>query len=301
MLFPKFVHSRIKSGETMKRLIVNADDLGADSGRNAGIFEAIDAGAVTSVSILPNGPALEDALLRMRSLDPDSISFGIHLNLSEGIPLSSGLHRLTGSDGCFLGKHAAQHLLVRTGDAELEDEIRKELNAQISRLLDEGIRLDHADGHQHVHILPAVVRIAIAVAKSYGIRWIRIPEEDADQLGDLPENELDEALFFCAHAEAARPQFRQSDFLIPDNFRGLYFKGRLPDSLWTEFLEGIPHGITELMVHPGRMDASGASGPFSRFSTLDREKELQVLTDGRFRQALLKAGVEHTQFPMAAI
>ena len=54
----------------MKRLIVNADDLGADEARNRGIFEAIDAGVVTSVSLLANGPSFEDAARRIRNLDP---------------------------------------------------------------------------------------------------------------------------------------------------------------------------------------------------------------------------------------
>jgi predicted glycoside hydrolase/deacetylase ChbG (UPF0249 family) len=285
----------------MKRLIVNADDLGADVGRNAGIFEAIEAGAVTSVSILSNSPALEDVLLRMRSLDSGSISLGVHFNLSEGSPVSSGLKRLTGPDGCFRGKRATQHLLVRHGDPEMETEIRMELEAQIGMLLDAGIQLDHLDGHQHVHILPAVIRTAIAAAKSHAIPWIRIPEEQPIHLGDLPDNEAEEALFFCAHAAAARPLFRESGVLIPDHFRGLYLKGRLPDSHWMEFLKGIPQGITELMVHPGRVSASFASNPFSRFSTRDREKELQALTDEGFRRSLLAAGVELTRFPQALI
>ena len=51
----------------MRRLIINADDLGADEARNEGIFEAIEAGVVTSASLLPNGPALGHALERIRS------------------------------------------------------------------------------------------------------------------------------------------------------------------------------------------------------------------------------------------
>jgi hypothetical protein len=88
----------------MRQLIVNADDLGADEARNAGIFEAIRGGSVTSVSILANGPALEDALQEIRSLREKKISWGIHLNLSEGTPRLAGLRRLTGPEGCFLGK-----------------------------------------------------------------------------------------------------------------------------------------------------------------------------------------------------
>jgi predicted glycoside hydrolase/deacetylase ChbG (UPF0249 family) len=285
----------------MKRLIVNADDAGADIGRNAGIFEAIEAGVVTSISILANSPALEDALLRIHSLDSNTISVGVHCNLSEGRPVTSGLKRLTGSDGCFLGKAAAQQLLLRSDDSEMENEIRNEMDAQITRLLDAGISLDHLDGHQHIHVLPAVIRSTVAVAKSRDIPWIRIPEEHASHISDLPDNEVKEALFFCTHAEAARPLFRESGFLIPDHFRGLYLKGRLPHSHWMEFLTGIPKGITELMVHPGRVSESFASNPFSRFSTRDREKELQALADERFRRALLEAGVELTRFPQALI
>jgi predicted glycoside hydrolase/deacetylase ChbG (UPF0249 family) len=281
----------------MKRLIVNADDLGADMGRNAGIFEAIEAGVVTSVSILANSPALADALHRIRSLDSNAISLGVHCNLSQGNPVTSGLKRLTGPNGCFRGKKATQQLLVGSADPEIEDEIRTELEAQIAKLLDAGIQLDHLDGHQHIHILPAVIRTAVAVAKLHGIPWIRIPEEHASQLGDMPDDEVDEARFFCTHAEAARPLFRESGFLIPDNFSGLYFKGRLPDSNWVGFLQKIPPGITELMVHPGRVSQNSAANPLSSFSTQDREKELQALADGRFGRALLEAGVGLTRFP----
>ena len=88
----------------MKRLIINADDLGADEARNAGIFEGIQAGTVTSVSILPNGPALQDALNRIHSGSFRNVSWGVHLNLSEGKPVSTGISLLLGPDGMFQGK-----------------------------------------------------------------------------------------------------------------------------------------------------------------------------------------------------
>ena len=57
----------------MKRLIVNADDLGADEARNRGIFEAIDAEVLTSVSLLVNGPGVEEPQ-KNRNLDSRRIS-----------------------------------------------------------------------------------------------------------------------------------------------------------------------------------------------------------------------------------
>jgi chitin disaccharide deacetylase len=283
----------------MKRLIVNADDLGADEARNVGIFEAIDSGIITGVSILPNGPATAEAVRRIRAGNFSNISLGVHFNLSEGRPLSSGLRLLTASDGNFPGKKPAQRLLARQEDAQLENEIRRELEAQIAVFENAGIPIDHLDGHQHVHVFPATVRLCSEAAKSHGIRWTRIPDE--------PENEaasdaafpqlLEEARFFSAHAKTARPIFRDLDIHAADHFRGLYFKGKLPDSRWKEFLESIPDGLTELMVHPGHESGNRVSGPFSGFSTSDREKELIALTDGRFRLALLETGIEIMPFP----
>ncbi len=283
----------------MKRLIVNADDIGADEARNSGIFDAIEAGVVTSGSLLPNGPALEDAVHRIQILNPENVSFGIHLNLSEGRPLSPGLRRLTGPDGNFLGKAAARRLLMHRGDPELLKEIREEIATQIKLIQNTGVPIIHMDGHQHVHVFPAVVTLTAEAAQAYEIPWIRIPEESPDDspTGPISSAVRKEGEFFSEHAQAARPLFSAMGISATNHFRGLYMKGNLPDSQWMEFLEAMPQGLTELMVHPGRAAAPGGSGPFFGFSTIEREKELETLMDGRFRTALLKTGVELTPFP----
>ena len=51
---------------------------------------------------------------------------------------------------------------------------------------DAGIQVDHLDGHQHVHILPAVVRAAAEAANAHGIPWVRIPEEPCPDFGSAP-------------------------------------------------------------------------------------------------------------------
>jgi chitin disaccharide deacetylase len=274
----------------MKRLIVNADDLGADESRNAGIFDAIEAGSVTSVSILPNGQALADALRRIRTLNSQSVSFGIHLNLSEGTPVEAGLRRIPGPDGRFRGKSSTQKLLSQCGDSELEREIRRELSAQIKRIQDSGVFVDHVDGHQHVHVLPAAARAAAEAANMHGIPWVRIPEEP------VAPSVTEEETFFSRNAAAARPLYKATGMHTTDSFRGLYLKGALPSECWVDFLESLRPGITELMVHPGRFSGS-AAGPFAGFSTPDRVKELTALTDGRFLGALQKTGVQLIRFP----
>ena len=94
----------------------------------------------------------------------------------------------------------------------------------------------------------------------------------------------------------------QAIILATDHFRGLRLKGHLPASDWIEFLESIPNGLTELMVHPGYALAEESAGnPFSRFSTPAREKELAALTDGHFHAALAKTSVDLIPFPESGI
>ena len=279
----------------VKRLIVNADDLGADESRNAGIFEAVEAGAVTAVSILVNGPAFPDALERIAAEARGGISFGIHLNLTEGKPLVPGPACLTDSGGRFPGKAEAHRRLMIAGDREWEDAIGREFAAQVGALRDAGIPVDHLDGHQHIHIFPAVIEAAVRTAATFGIPWIRLPEEPVPVFTDR-EGPVDtaEARMFSRLASAARSRIRRSGLRTTDHFRGLYLKGRLTPESLEETLSALPSGLAELMVHPGRASAEGGQGPFSSFSNRDRERELEALTGGQFRETLDRHGIRLT-------
>jgi predicted glycoside hydrolase/deacetylase ChbG (UPF0249 family) len=283
----------------VKRLIVNADDLGADEARNAGIFEAIRAGSVTSASILANGPALKGALQVVRSLPQKKVSWGIHLNLSEGTPLSAGLNLLTGKEGSLLGKARTHKLLSNPGKPELEKQVAQEIETQIQVLRKAGVRISHLDGHQHVHVFPAAIRAAVRAARIHRIPWVRIPEDPGPNLGapGIQDSLVAEAQNFSRLGAEARPHLKGSGISTTDNFRGLYLKGKFTFPIMEENLRQLPPGLTELMVHPGRVPSAPIPSPFSAFSNLDREKELETLLDNGFRLALDRNGIELTAFP----
>lgn len=284
----------------MKRLIIHADDLGADEARNAGIIEAIEAGSVTAASILVNGPAFQDCLQRIASMNGRQLSFGVHLNLTEGRPLSPGLETITGADGCFCGKQEGHRRLMNRDDDALQKEIRREFAAQIQALRDAGVRIDHLDGHQHVHVFPAAIDATVRTAKESGIPWMRIPEEPLPTGSMDCNNPLlnDEAERFSRLAAAVRIRFHGSTVKTTDHFRGLYLKERLSLESLERTLQTLPLGLTELMVHPGRAHG-GPVGPFSAFSNREREKELTVLTSGSFHRMLEKYHILLTPFPEA--
>lgn len=283
----------------MKQLIINADDLGCDESRNEGIFEAIHAGTVTSVSVLVNGSGFQDAAERYAMIRGREVSLGIHINLSEGRPLSEDLRLLTDSDGCFLGKTGAHRLLKEDSSAELKAEIRREIKAQIAALSPFKARITHLDGHQHVHVAPAVLPIVLEEAREHHISWIRIPDEPHPSFTSLlVQNDPDEeAAMFSRLGAEARSFATLSGVDSCDHFRGLYLKGKLDMTTLEELLRNLPVGITELMVHPGRVPQDLKKGPFSLFSTIDRERELKALLDPLLPRLLEKYGIRLTHFP----
>ena len=108
---------------------------------------------------------------------------------------------------------------------------------------------------------------------------------------------MEEARRFSEIARAARQHLKGTGISTTDHFRGLYLKGRLSSATLNDLLQTLPEGLTELMVHPGRAPLAPRSGPFSSFSTQEREQELETLLHGDFRLALSKAGVTLTPFP----
>src|ERR1700734_818978 len=108
------------------QMVVHADDFGETVEITRGICAAIEGGAVTSTTIMANMPGTADALPRVAAL-ADRASFGVHLNLCEGRPLTSG-RTLVSMHGQFHGKRA---LFVRavTGTLSLA-EVEAEVSAQ---------------------------------------------------------------------------------------------------------------------------------------------------------------------------
>ena len=59
-----------------KSLIVNADDLGADRGRNEGILEGVRKGIIKAVGLLPNAPGSLEAIECLKALGLRTVPWG---------------------------------------------------------------------------------------------------------------------------------------------------------------------------------------------------------------------------------
>jgi predicted glycoside hydrolase/deacetylase ChbG (UPF0249 family) len=173
-------------------------------------------------------------------------------------------------------------------------------------LTEAGIQVRHLDGHQHIHVFPAVAPVTVRLARTFAIPWVRIPEEPQPAIPNPGLSALDtEAARFSALAGEARSLFPDT-IRTADAFRGLYLKDRVNPRRLARLIEDLPDGLTELMVHPGEepdttshLERNMETNPFAAFGTVHRGEELHALLSPAFRQALKASGVSLVPFPEA--
>jgi len=267
------------------RLIVNADDLGSGSATDRGIFRAFYEGIVTSASLMATGPSCAEAA---REAHAAGLPVGAHLNLSEGRPLSGEVRGLTTSAGTFPGKAETRRRLA-AGLVDAND-LRAELAAQVGRLLETGLRLDHLDTHQHIFLFPEVATAALAVGDRFGIAAARLPlpcEPKIPAPDALLEAELS---LYRRLAPAAARLLADSHLATPDGLWGMAFLNRLDETSLAGILKALPAGTWELMTHPGGCD------PSDPFAGPERETEVAALTSPAVRSLIAELGIELATF-----
>lgn len=154
-----------------RRIIVNADDFGMNSGNNQAIIEAFGKGLISSTTLMANMPGFEEAC-ELACCHQLLGRIGVHLNLTEGRPLSTAIRSFPlfcDEFGLFRPRRTLFYLAKEERHA-----VEAEFSAQIQACLDRGIHPTHLDSHQHIHTEWPIGQIAISVARQYGIGAIRL-------------------------------------------------------------------------------------------------------------------------------
>ncbi len=150
------------------QLIVNADDLGRNKLVTDAICSLVDAGLVTSTTIMANAPGFEHAISMIQRCRRCSI--GVHLNLTEFAPLTGapGLKPLLDAAGNFT-KCSKWFIL----SPRLLESVYHEWQAQIQAVICAGITPSHLDSHHHIHLLPQFYPLIRRCQLDFKIRRVR--------------------------------------------------------------------------------------------------------------------------------
>ncbi|HET9097914.1 MAG TPA: hopanoid biosynthesis-associated protein HpnK [Candidatus Baltobacteraceae bacterium] len=237
----------------MRQLIVTADDFGLAVPVNEAIERGHREGILSTASLMVAAAATQDAVERARRLP--GLRVGLHVVLVNGSPASppERIPLVVRADGTFetdLFRAGIRYFFTPGIRRELETEIR----AQFEAFKATGLPLDHVNAQNHLHVHPTVLSLILKVGRDYGVRAIRIPREP-----------------FWPSWRAARTQrnarIANSAFLLPwlwlmsvrlhragiatnDYVFGMIDTGHMTPPRVREYLAHLPHGTSELYVHP---------------------------------------------------
>ena len=273
------------------KIIVHADDFGLSKQINEGIIYAHTNGILTSTSIMACGPAFDHAVQLIKEVG--SLDIGVHLTVIEERPLLSPLYIPSlVANGERFHPHAKDFFKrYIMGRISLE-EVRLEFTKQIEKVLDNGIDISHIDSHQHIHILPGIFKITVALARKYGIRSIRFPDEKLRLYMFKRISGYPRVLQLVIVKTILKFANKKNNLFSP-KFYGFFFGGRLNRENLRIILKKLPKdGIAEIMCHPGLSD------PDSNYLhwKYDWQDELDALTDNEIRNQLIQRGIKLYSF-----
>lgn len=281
----------------MRRLIINADDLGLTAGVNRAICEANANGVVTSATLMANGAAFANAVDRVRSQPAGRLSVGCHLVLVDGAPITQP-ERVASLVKASKFRQGIGELALAAQRRKLDPaEIETEAVAQFKKIWSAGIQPSHFDSHKHSHMFPQILGPVLRAARSCGITRVRNPFEPRNPLPLAWLRRSRTLLKRALQVRALRVMrskwlrlVKDAGFKTPDGSFGVITTGDLDATLLRALLENMPEGTWELVCHPGYNDDD-----LDKIRTrlrASRVQELELLTSPETKRFIESLGIE---------
>ena len=156
-------------------VLINSDDFGASKEINLATYQAFKKNLISSTTALVNfEEGLRDAVTYVKSnlIQPEAI--GIHLNLTQGRPLTEKMknNKAFCDNGVFRHKRNISNYYLNRYNRQC---VKEELAAQIDYFRSSfGFLPSHIDSHQHVHTKWPILQCVVKVAKKKCISSVRL-------------------------------------------------------------------------------------------------------------------------------
>jgi predicted glycoside hydrolase/deacetylase ChbG (UPF0249 family)/methylase of polypeptide subunit release factors len=290
-----------------RSVILEADDLGLLYAFNEGIRAAWRDGLLTSTCLRANGCAYEHALREVLPACP-GLGVGLHWCLNEAAPVAAPrlVRRLLGADGQL--RRGFCWLMGLAGSSQGLAQIECELRAQIEKVLADGVSPDHVNSHQHVHMIPAIFRVACRLAREYGIPAIRLVRELPYSAGGfrrtvqpLVNSNLIKHVLLNRFARQNEPVTREYALPTTDYFVGVAYASNMSRRTILAGLAAVPCGSVEVLLHPAigpdpRDQRYPVASLYHYVRARQREVELRSLCSPRLGEFLRREGWMPTTF-----
>jgi len=250
----------------MKKVIINADDFGLSRSTNEGIVIAMTEGIVSSTTLMVNMPEARHAVELANKYNIKNI--GVHLNLTKG-PTVLPRHEvpllyLDDNKRFDVRKKKRFDFRKKPLTDEILMQIEQELEAQILKCYDFGIKPTHLDSHHHIHMLDGISDIVINLAKKYNLAVRTVN-------------------YSKYHDQVKMPVFVDCSF----------YDKRVSLKQLQKILTKEHDGIFEIMTHPGYMSQELVD--ISIYNE-KREQELAILTSDEILTFIQENNIELVSF-----
>jgi predicted glycoside hydrolase/deacetylase ChbG (UPF0249 family) len=263
-------------------IIIHADDAGMSHSVNRATIAAMDAGIVSSASIMVPCPWFKEFAAYAKS-HPEK-DFGIHLTLNSEwdnyrwgpVAGSAKVPSLVDKEG-YLWDNVAE---VRANAKA--DEVETELRAQIQRALDFGVPLSHLDTHMGAVVSrPDLVEVYVRLGLEFNL--------PAFFLKNLGREVPDEGV--RTRALKLVDTLEEHGLPVLDHMTQLYTNGSFEEkkSQYLQAIAGSKPGVHYLILHCGYDDDELRA--ITNSSKL-RDTDRRVFTDPGFIAAVKQTGVK---------
>ncbi|HEX3799107.1 MAG TPA: hopanoid biosynthesis-associated protein HpnK [Verrucomicrobiae bacterium] len=239
--------------ETVRRLIVNADDFGASESINQAVIRAHRDGILTTASLMVNEPAFTDAVALAR--ENPRLGVGLHLTLSHGH--SALAHEKI--PGLVNARGEFSHDPVATGmryfmKRNLREQLRAEIRAQFEKFRATGLAFDHVNGHLHFHLHPTVFPRVMKFADEFKIQRVRLTRDPFWLNARIASGQwfyrASHAFIYLCLSAKARGALSRRNLRHTDRVFGLLQNARVDEAYIAALLPQLPPGDSELYSHP---------------------------------------------------
>jgi predicted glycoside hydrolase/deacetylase ChbG (UPF0249 family) len=267
------IAERLGHPRDAKLLILHADDIGVAHSENVATFDALDAGAINSGSVMIPTPWVTE-LAEYAKRNPNA-DLGVHLTLTSewktyrwsGTAPRDQVPSLYEPDGTLpstietVAWRAEQH------------EVELELRAQIDRAYALGIRPTHVDSHMAaLYQTPELFRTYVKVARSYRLPFLhRIDGYSPSHDAELEPNDI--------VPDAVIMKLEPG---TPEQWRSFYLGA----------IRNLKPGLTTILVHLGYDDAElrAVTAGYDVFEAKWRQRDYDVVTSAELREAVRESG-----------
>ncbi len=279
-----------------QNIIFNADDFGISKGVNAAIFKAYNEGVLNSASLMVNQKYANEAVKMHK--DMPNLMLGLHVNLTNEYPASDAqnLDLLVGKDKKFKNGFLKLFLLSVFKPRKFKQQVKIEVEAQIKKALDMGVKLSHIDSHRHVHMIPSIFSVFRELMEKYDIKKTRVMNENLFMT--LKTNKEKSYLFDGGIIKYFLLLFFYmiNSYKSDTYFYTMLYTCKLSKDKFKNV--HIPKGFNcvEVMIHPSipKIDEKFSEDIFDKSIVLDwRKKELDTLLD----KSILENFVFNAEYP----